>query len=124
MISYELYRLIHFGGLFLLFLALGAAAVLPRAPTGAERKLRRLALATHGVGALLALTGGFGMLARLGIVQAHAFPGWVVAKMALWTLAAFAPLAAGRLRAGPWAIWIALPLIGLGAAYLARFKPF
>ena len=41
----------------------------------------RGSLAFHLVGVFLILLGGFGMLARLGIVQGSSCPGWIWGKV-------------------------------------------
>ncbi|HEX6589193.1 MAG TPA: hypothetical protein VF039_09230 [Longimicrobiales bacterium] len=126
MISYGVYRLVHFLGIFLLLTALGGAAMRAMASAGvasteADRKpLRRLVAATHGIAMLLILVGGFGMLARLDV----GFPGWIVGKLLVWmALGAMLGLTvrlAGRARA----LWFAIPVLAFVAAWLAYTKPF
>lgn len=43
---------------------------------------RKMIAITHGIGLFLILLGGFGMLARLGIIWP--WPGWIVAKFIIW----------------------------------------
>ena len=63
--SYAIYKLIHLLGIFALMVALAGMAVHAAAGHTKERepKLQNTPV-FHGVGALLALTGGFGLLAR------------------------------------------------------------
>jgi len=131
MISYGVYRLIHFFGIFLLLTALGGAVMRGMMGTvattalaadggAADRRMRRLIALTHGIAMLLILTGGFGMLARLDI----GFPGWVGAKLVVW-LALGALLAlARRMSTRARALWFAVPVLAFIAAWLAYTKPF
>lgn len=77
---------------------------------------------THGVGLFLSLLGGFGLLARLGIVHGG-LPGWVLAKLGIWIL--FAVLIAVVSRKPSWAkpVWPLIIILGGVAAYLAGSKP-
>lgn len=126
MISYGVYRLIHFFGIFLLLTALGGAAMRGMLSAGAttseadRRNIRRLLAASHGIAMLLILVGGFGMLARLDV----GFPGWIVGKLVVWmALGAMLALTA-RLAARARMLWIAIPVLAFVAAWLAYTKPF
>ena len=131
MISYGVYRLIHFFGIFLLLTSLGGAVMRGMMGTvsttalstdggASDRRMRRLVALSHGIAMLLILTGGFGMLARLDI----GMPGWVFGKLAVW-LALGAMLAlARRLVGAARALWLAVPVLALIAAWLAYTKPF
>jgi len=119
------YKVLHLFGVFMMFVALGGASI--HAASGGERNAatRRLVGILHGLGLLVSLTAGFGMLARLGMSSLFsAAPGWIIAKIVLWLLL-------GGLIALPYrkpsyasAMAIALPLLGLLAAWLALYKPF
>ena len=131
MISYGVYRLIHFFGIFLLVTSLGGAVMRSMMRGAAAlntsgevdalaRQTRRLVAASHGVALLLILVGGFGMLARLDV----GFPGWVVGKLLVWlTLGALLALA-NRLVGRARALWFAVPVLAFVAAWLAYTKPF
>lgn len=123
MISYSIYKLVHLFGLLLAFSALGGMAV--HAASGGTARasgVRGTVLTMHGLGVFLLLLGGFGMLARLGIVQGG-LPGWIIAKLGVWTV--IAVLAALPYRKPATAKWtlVALPFLGILAAYLAVYKP-
>jgi high-affinity Fe2+/Pb2+ permease len=119
---YEVYRLIHFTGIFMLVLAYGALAVQAMQGLGKDAAGRKMAVITHGVGMFLALLGGFGLLARL---QIHwPWPGWVIVKVVIWIL-----LGAGIglvRRKQQWApgLWWLVITLGVVAAYFAGMKPF
>ncbi|MDX1502117.1 MAG: hypothetical protein R3325_07125 [Thermoanaerobaculia bacterium] len=120
--SYETYKLFHVLGMLLIFFGLGGVAV--HAAGGGQRDdnpLRKALGAAHGVGLLLLLVAGFGMLARLQLSFAS---GWLWAKIAIWLVLGFATMLPYRSRSlARWSVVI-FPLLGLAAAYLARFKPF
>jgi hypothetical protein len=122
-IPYTTYKLIHLFGLLLAFSALGGMAV-HAASGGMSRAsgVRGVVLTMHGLGVFLLLLGGFGMLARLGIVQGG-LPGWILVKLGVWTVVAV--LAALPYRKPALAKWtlVALPFLGAFAAYMALYKP-
>lgn len=130
MLSYGVYKVVHYLGIFLLVTALSVA--LGRAATEsigegegrptADPWRRRLA-AAHGVALFLVLLGGFGMLARLGVDHGALFPGWIWAKLAIWV--ALAALVATR-RSRVWAAraLLLVPLLAVLAAVVAYTKPF
>lgn len=122
MISYETYKLFHLLGILLIFFGLGGAAV--HAAGGGQRSdnpLRKALASAHGVGLLLLLVAGFGMLARLELSFG---PVWLWVKIAIWLTLGFATLLPYRSRSlARWSV-VLFPLLGLLAAYMARFKPF
>lgn len=123
MISYSVYKVIHLVGVLMVFLALGG--VVTHFINGGVKKhswSKPIAI-THGVGLFLSLLGGFGLLARLGIVHGG-LPGWVWAKLGIWAL--FAILIGVVARKPNWAkpIWPFVIVLGVTAAYLAGSKPF
>ncbi len=123
MFSHQLYNLVHIVGIVLMVSALAGAAVLAHTRGDHEaRSTRRMLAILHGLGAFLVILGGFGMLARLGMVQGG-FPGWIWVKLAIWAIVAVALLLPYRRPALARALVLALPvLVGL-AAYMALYKP-
>lgn len=125
MFSHQLYNLVHIVGLVMLMLGLGGLALtagLPRERVSVWSG--RSAKLFHGVGAFLILLGGFGMMARLGIVQGSSWPTWITVKVGVWgalTLAAFLPYRFPR-TAVP--LLLLVPLLAGIAAYMAIYKPF
>jgi len=124
MISLNLYKLVHILGILLVFSAFGGLVL--HAINGGTKSTnvgRRLVTIGYGVGLFLILLGGFGMLARLGIVQGG-LPGWIWFKLAVW-------IGIGGLFALPYRkpeaarlLWILGPALGLLAAWAALYKPF
>lgn len=123
---YETYKLLHFLGILLVFAALGGVSLFAM-NLGDRRgnRARGLVAATHGLGLLVVLLGGFGLLVHLGLGHNPlGWPGWVWVKLLVW-------LALGGLLALPYGrphlartLWWAYPLLGLVAAYAAIYKPF
>lgn len=123
MISYSVYRLVHLVGIILLFVVLGGLSYSAARTGTAGAVPRRLATILHGVALFIVLLGGFGLLARLGIVQGDAWPGWVWAKLAIWLLAGAAVVVPKRKPEWALGLFVLLPLLGGLAAWLAIFKP-
>lgn len=125
MFSHPFYNLVHIVGLVLLMSGLGGIAL--HAAGGMNRgarRLRRVVLALHGLGAFLILFGGFGMLARMGIVQGTGWPTWLWVKVAVWGVLAPAALLPYRRPATALPLLLLLPVLGGLAAYMAIYKPF
>jgi hypothetical protein len=121
MISYPVYKILHFSGIFLILISLGAQSFHALSEPGSPAKWRKKAAIAHGVGMLLALVGGFGLLARLGIHWP--WPAWVVGKLLIWlTLGALmAPVRRGAGFAR--SLWWVIVILGALAAGLALYKP-
>ena len=126
MISHQLYNVVHVVGIILVMSALGGAAI--QAMTGGTEpphpSPRRLLAILHGLGAFLVLLGGFGMLARLGVMHGAGFPAWVWVKLAVWAILAFALFIPRRKPGLALPLLLALPILGGLAAYMAIYKPF
>lgn len=121
MFSYFFYNVVHVVGIVLLMAGLGGMAMLG-ATTERPKALRRLVAVFHGLGAFVILLGGFGMLARLGLISG--WPGWVWAKIVVWGLLAVAALLPYRFPRLAVPLLALLPVLGGLAAYFAIYKPF
>ncbi len=123
MISYAVYKIVHLVGVLMVFLALGGVATNAINGGTKNHSWRKPVAITHGVGLLLSLIGGFGLLARLGIVHGG-LPAWVMAKLGIWIL--FTVLIGAVSRKPNWAkpIWPLIIVLGATATYLAGSKPF
>ena len=126
MISYTAYRLIHVIGLLVLFVALGGLsyASVREARGEGHGAFRKVAMAFHGLGLLIILVGGFGLLARIGVQHGVGFPGWVWGKLGIWLLLGASVVIPGRKPEWAGALFLALPVLGGIAAWLALYKPF
>ena len=122
MLDYQVYKLIHLIGVFMVYLAFGG--LLLNALVGGDKQSpgRKASAITHGVGLFLVLLGGFGLLARLGIHWP--WPGWIIVKVLIWL--AFGGLIAviARKPGMSKAIWWLTLVLGIIAAYMAVYKPF
>jgi hypothetical protein len=117
-VSYEVYRLVHLAGIFLTILSLGGLTMraFSAAPGTAGRPL---ALASHGLGLLLALVGGFGMLAKAKLGMG----AWVGLKVVIWLALGAAIVVPKRWPRAAGALWALVPLLALLAAWTAQTKP-
>ena len=89
MIPYEIYKILHLTGLFLLITGLASTLVLSWAGSINQKNLKKFSFITHGIGLLFILVSGFGLLARLGLAQAN-MPTWIYGKLTIWGLFALA----------------------------------
>lgn len=115
---YEVYKLLHHIGIFAVFSAVGGSIVGARLGW-ADTGLRRVLVAFHGTGLLLMLVAGFGMLAKLGL----ALPGWAAAKLVIWAVIGFLVVPIRRAPQQSLLWLVLLPVLGLGSAWLALYKP-
>ena len=114
MVPYEIYKLLHFAGIFSIFVAFGMASIIQ----GRSKAVSSL----HGTGLLLSLVGGFGMLARLEI--SWPFPAWVLIKVVVWVILGGAVVLFKRqVLPARWGLALVL-LLGVVSAYAAIYKPF
>lgn len=129
MISYIVYKIVHYLGIFLLLMALSAAlaraTLLQPSADGAPARdpWRRTLIAGHGTALFLILLGGFGMLARLGITEGLTLPGWIWAKLGIWGSLGVVVAFRRSARWAPAAMALA-PLLALLAGWVALYKPF
>jgi hypothetical protein len=127
MISYTVYKVVHYLGLFVLVAALSASLARLTTPglkgEAPDPWARRLGSA-HGIALFLVLLGGFGMLARLGVTEGLSLPGWIWAKMTIWVVLG-GLVALGR-RRREWApvLLAGVPLLAVLAGIIALTKPF
>ena len=122
-VPYHLYKLVHFFGIFVLLMTLAVPLLhFVRGGTRADFPRRRTLAIVHGVASFLILLGGFGMLARLGIVQ-EGLPGWILLKLGIWFVLSAALTVALRTRFAARTVILAAPLLALTAAAIALYKP-
>ncbi|MGH7500717.1 MAG: hypothetical protein ACREL7_03065 [Longimicrobiales bacterium] len=121
---YIVYKLIHYLGIFMMLTTLAATCMhVLRGGTRADNPHRRVTGAVHGVAAFLILLGGFGMLARLGIVQGG-LPAWTLLKLGIWGILGLALMLAYRGAGYARLVLVAVPLLAVLAAAIALYKPF
>lgn len=123
--SYAAYKIVHLLGIFALLVALaGMASSAAGGQTKEESPSYKPLLLLHGLGALVALTGGFGLLARLNLEPGFPFPGWIWGKLVLWTVLGGLVALPYRKRTLARPILFLLPVLGFLGAFLAVYKPF
>lgn len=127
MISYPIYKVVHYLGIFVTLTAVAtflARSPSPDAPAESRNARQRRTVALHGVGLFLILLGGFGMLARLEITEGLGLPGWIWAKLGIWGVIGVTVTIARRRPATTGWLLAVLPLLALAAGVVAIFKPF
>jgi hypothetical protein len=116
------YKSLHIFGLFIATTSLGGIAIhAANGGTKATSRTRSLTASVFGVGMLLALAGGFGQAARLGMTNTAIFPGWLWAKIAIWVIVAVLSILPYRIPALAKPIYLVVPVITGLASYLAIF---
>lgn len=116
--SYSLYKVLHVAAVLFVFTALGGLLV-DALRGGGDKASRKLPGLTHGIALLAVLITGFGLIARLGL----GFPLWIWLKIVVWLAIGASIAAIRRLPQHARTLWLALPLLGAVAAYLAIYKP-
>lgn len=124
MISYPVYKIVHYLGIFALLTVLaGALGRGARGEAAADPWRRRLA-GLHGVALFVVLLGGFGMLARLEVTQGLTLPGWVWAKLGIWAVLAGLFTVAKRSPSWSARLLFVVPALAALAGVVALTKPF
>lgn len=123
--SIAAYKLMHLLGIFALLVALaGMAAHAATGQSKNENTNYRTFQLFHGLGALLALVGGFGLLARLELMANGGMAGWIWAKLVLWLVLGGMVALPYRRPSSVRPLILLLPVLGLIGAILANYKPF
>jgi hypothetical protein len=124
MLPRDVYEVIHIIGIAMLFVAIGGVAVhAANGGTKANTSTRALVSWVFGVGSFLILLGGFGMMARLGMVRSMP-PAWLLVKMTIWLVLSGIVLVPYRKPELARPFLVLLPLLAGVAVYMALFKPF
>ncbi len=119
---YAFYKAMHFFGIVMLFTALGGTVLhVINGGNKASNAARGLVAALHGIALALILTGGFGMMARLGYITE--WPGWIYGKLAVWVALPILGVIAQKKPEHGRTVLVLIPLVGLLAAWLAIYKP-
>jgi hypothetical protein len=123
MISYNIYKVLHLAAIMLLFVSFGGLAMyVSGGGTRAANPNRALIAALHGTAAFLVLLGGFGLLARLGVVRG-VFPLWVWIKLTVWVVLSLAVMLPYRRPQLARPLFFLYPILGAIAAWAAIYKP-
>ena len=120
--SYEVYKLIHLVGIILLFSGLVGLLTVRMSEGRLDGKVKSFVHITHGTGLLFILIGGFGLLARLGLMRD--IPNWVFGKLLIWLVMGGIIALVKRKGQIGWPLFFLLLGFFILAGYLALFKPF
>ncbi len=120
MIPYATYNVLHIAGVFFLLFSLSSYLIIVNSGTD---KFRKLASIMHGISLIIILVGGFGLLARLGIIHGSEWPAWVWVKLVLWLLMGAMIIFIKKFQTLSKFIWFLIPVLAIIAAYLAVYKP-
>ena len=108
--KFEIYKLIHFSGIFILMFAFGSLF--------SEKGYNKKAAMGHGIGLFLILLGGFGMQEVLHC----GFPTWLIMELVIWlALGARIILAKRKMLTGIGA-WVLIIGLASCAAFLGMHK--
>ncbi len=113
---YEVYKLMHI--IFVVLFVSGAAITLYADPASKFWKI------LTGIVSFLIFVAGMGLMARLGVSHTEGWPNWIKAKVTIWVIAAaFAPIAAKRMRAQKNLAFGILMILVSTAIWLAIYQP-
>ena len=120
---YEIYKILHLTGIFLLTSGVVGMLVLAWSGHQIAGKVKTFAFITHGVGLLFMLVSGFGLLARMGIMHGAGFPTWIYIKLAIWLIMGGIIALIKRKGQLGWPMYFLLLAIFITAAYVGVYKP-
>jgi len=107
----EIYRLLHFAGIFTLIFSFGSLFI--------GKNYNKGAAIAHGIGLIVILVSGFGMQATLNL----GFPIWLILKIGIWVVfGGFIMLAKKRVING-FVAWFLILTFALASVYLAQTHP-
>ena len=114
--SYEVYKVVHIGMLFMFFAGMGSIFL-----GGSNSKLVKI---MTGISSFMILVGGMGLLARLGVSHGGSWPKWLVAKVSIWLLLAVLVPVLGKKVGKNNGLFFVFWALGVVAAILAVYQPF
>ncbi len=116
--AYQLFKVIHIFGVFLLMSSLGVLCAVAIGG-GSSSRAKKFAGIGHGAALLIILVAGFGLIALSGI--GSPFPLWIWLKIGIWFVLGGIGVVIRKAK-GNAVFWIYLvPVIGALAAYLVIF---
>ncbi len=119
--SYEFYKVLHIVSILLVFTGLAGTLAANMSSKDLQKKVRMPLSILHGIGATTLLVSGFGLAARLGLMQG--LPGWVWVKITIWVILGGSIALAKRKAAWGMPLLYVWILLGGTAAYFAINKP-
>jgi len=123
----DLYEIVHVVGIALVMVAFGGIA-LHAAEGGTRRgpRAHHTLLDIYDSGLFLILLNNFNMLTQIKAASGGiaGFPGWLWAKLAVWTVLGAIMMLPYRKPGSPVPVLVATPLLAGLATYFALYKPF
>ena len=116
-----IYYPIHFIGIFLLFMCIGAMCIHVR--NGGDKKenpSRKFLAITHGVALLLVMTGGMGLMTAYSYF--NPIPTFVIIKLVIWLILGFSSLLIYKLPQLSTLFFFIFVALGALAGLSAHFK--
>ena len=113
----------HFLGIFLIMLSIGAICThVMSGGTKENNPKRKFFAITHGVGLLLALTGGMGLMAAQHLTHAagEKLPHWIIVKLIIWLIFGMASMLIYKLPKLAPAFFFLFCFLGVSAGFLAN----
>ena len=120
--SYEFYKVLHIAGAFGILFSLGGLALHVMNGGSRNHPFRRWTGIAHGISLLIALVGGFGLLARLGFIKG--MPAWAMVKIAIWLVLGGIPTLFYRKSNLAKPLWFVTWALAVLATWFAVNKPF
>lgn len=121
MFSYTFYKVLHFSGIFIVLLGLGATAShILQGGTKETFKNRKFFMALHGAALTVAFIAGFGLIARAGY---NFSAGWIWGKMLIWLILGAYPVVLYKKGQTKLPFLLLLGVL-FTAIYLVEYKPF
>ena len=119
---YAIYYPIHFIGIFLTFMCIGAMCIYCKnGGTKEENPSRKFLAITHGFSLLLVIVGGMGLMKATG-AAVNGFPAWINIKMAIWLIVGMSSMIIYK-KPQLSTLWFFLySLLGILAGLTAKFK--
>lgn len=121
MIPYEVYKVLHLLGIFMVVTSVSAMCIQATQGEIKQHSWKKFLFSIHGSGMFLSLLGGFGLMARLGLAHGS-FPLWIKLKLLIWTsfgLFVFLLIKNKNMNKAIWFLNLAMVTL---AAYLAVNK--
>ncbi len=116
--SYQIYLILHFTGILLVFLAFGSMIARSALQPG-NVAWRKFGGITSGIGLVLILVGGFGMLARLHLGA----PGWAMMNTGIWLALGVMTALINKKPQAAKPLWFVTLALGIAAVVTVTYKP-
>lgn len=119
MISYEIYKIMHLLGVFMVLAALFGWTINYINGGHKDTPARKILMISHGVGLLFVLVAGFGLLAR---IHQSALQSWVLLKFCIWLIFGVYTMFLHKKILPPKAHWFIILALAMTAVVLVQLK--